>query len=131
MTSLLENELARNEKILKPDFTTKAGREFFVSYLYLKFKQILAYDSRNEPPIFKSVKSDFVQRFSKRLIHNPEKRILVGISGESASGKTTICNTIKLTTERLQLPVEILSADNYFRDISQLIREKGSFRFMG
>ena len=127
MTSLLEKELTRHDKILKPDFTTKSGREFFAIYLHARFKQILAYDSRNETPIIKSVKPDFINKFTKRLIINPQKRILIGISGESASGKTTICNTIKQTTERLKLPVEILSADNYFRDISKLIKKHGSF----
>ena len=70
---------------------------------------------------------DFIRKFTSRLINNPEKHFLIGISGESASGKTTICNTIKQSIERLNLPVEILSADNYFKDISQLIKEYGSF----
>lgn len=124
---LLEKELRRQDKILKPDFTTKSGREFFALYMHAQLKQIMAYDSKSETPIIKSVKPNFIQRFTKRLIMTPRKRILIGISGESASGKTTICNTIKKTTERLRLPVEILSADNYFRDISKLIKKHGSF----
>ncbi len=127
MTQLLEKELIKSDKILKPDFTTKSGREFFAVYLNSKFKQILAYDRQSKTPVFKSVKSDFIIKFMKRLINTPYKHVLIGISGESASGKTTICNTIKQTTERLNLPVEILSADNYFKDISKLIKEKGSF----
>ena len=127
MNSLIENELNKDEKILKPDFSTKTGREFLAIYLYNKFKQILAYDKTHETPIFKHVHPDFIPKFTKRLIHNPEKHFLIGISGESASGKTTICNTISLATERLNMPIEILSADNYFRDISALISKYGSF----
>ncbi len=127
MNFLLEKELSHNDKIMKPDFSTKAGREFLAVYLYNKFKQILNYDKNSETPIFKSIHPDFIPKFTKRLIHNPEKHFLIGISGESASGKTTICNTIKLATERLNMPIEILSADNYFRDISALISEYGSF----
>ena len=127
MNSLIENELNHKEKILKPDFSTKTGREFLAVYLYSKFKQILEYDKTNETPIFKHVKSDFMPKFTKRLIHNPEKHFLIGISGESASGKTTICNTIKQATERKNMPIEIMSADNYFRDISALISKYGSF----
>lgn len=125
MNSLLEK--SKSEKILKPDFSTKAGREFLAIYLYSKFKQIIEFDHNSQTPIFKSVHPNFISKFTRRIINNPEKHFLIGISGESASGKTTICNTIKLATERLNMPIEILSADNYFKDISALIREYGSF----
>lgn len=127
MNFLLEKESQHADKILKPDFSTRSGREFLAIYLYSKFKQILNYDRNSETPIFKSVHHDFINKFTRRLINNPEKHILIGISGESASGKTTICNTIKTATERHNMPVEILSADNYFRDISKLIKKYGSF----
>ena len=127
MISLNEKEIEIGEKILKPDFTKKTGREFFASYLNSKFQQILKYDKKNDTPVFKSIKPNFVNQFSERLINNPDKKILIGISGESASGKTTICNTIKQTVEKLNLPVEIISADNYFKDISKLIKKAGSF----
>ena len=127
MNSLLEKEVKHSTKILKPDFSTKSGREFMALYLHCKFKQILDYDKNSETPIFKSINPDFLSKFTKRLVNNPEKHILIGISGESASGKTTICNTIKNAIERLNLPIEILSADNYFKDISALIKEYGSF----
>ncbi len=127
METLLEKELNQNDKILKPDFSTKTGREFMAIYLYTKFKQILSYDRTSETPVFKHISPNFIPKFTKRLIHTPEKRILIGISGESASGKTTICNTIKKETERMNMPIEILSADNYFRDISALISQHGSF----
>lgn len=127
MNSLLEKEKIHNDKILKPDFSTKSGREFLAIYLNSKFKQILSYDRNSDTPIFKSIHPSFIPKFTKRLINNPEKHFLIGISGESASGKTTICNTIKLATERLNMPIEILSADNYFRDISALISKYGSF----
>ncbi len=127
MNFLLDKEFTQSDKIIKPDFSTKSGREFLAVYLHSKFNQILNYDRKNDNPIFKSINPDFLSKFTKRLINNPEKRFLIGISGESASGKTTICNTIKNVTEKLNMPVEILSADNYFNDISSLIKEYGSF----
>lgn len=125
MNFLLEKN--ENNVIEKPDFSTISGREAFAMYLYSKFQQILEYDKKSETPIFKHIKPDFVPKFTKRLIHNTEKHFLIGISGESASGKTTICNTIKNITEKLNMPIEIMSADNYFKDISKLIKEYGSF----
>ncbi len=127
MNFLLDKELNNAKRIKKPDFSTTAGREFLALYLHSKFEQILEYDSKSETPVFKKIHKEFIPKFTKRLIHNPEKHFLIGISGESASGKTTICNTIHLETERLNMPIEILSADNYFKDISSLIKEYGSF----
>jgi len=124
---LIQKELESTDKIMKPDFNQKTGRELLAFYLQSKFKQILAYDKKYEQPIFISVKPDFISKFSKRLINNPEKRFLVAITGESASGKSTICREIQNVISRLELPVSIVTTDNYFNDISELIKRCGSF----
>lgn len=124
---LIEKELNSDDKILKPDFNQKTGREFLAFYLQSKFKQVLAFDNKAPQPIFIDIKHDFIQRFSKRLIHQPSKKIMVGITGESASGKSTICNKIKSVIEKFNMPVTILNTDNYFNDISDLIKKYGSF----
>lgn len=127
MISLIEKENNNTDKILKPDFNQKTGRELLAFYLQSKFKQILAYDRKYHTPIFLDVRPDFISKFSKRLINNPHKRILIGITGESACGKSTICKQIKSTIEGLKLPASIISSDNYFNDISELIKQYGDF----
>jgi len=127
ISHLIKKEINSNDKILKPDFSQKTGRELLAFYLQTKFKQVLAFDSKLEKPLFVEVKYDFIQKFSKRLITNPEKRIMIGITGESASGKSTICKTIANVIEGFDLPVTILTTDNYFNDISELIKKHGSF----
>ncbi|MBR6098916.1 AAA family ATPase [bacterium] len=127
MKSLIEKELNSSDKILKPDFNLKSGRELLAFYLHSKFHQILTYDQKCSTPLFKDVNPNFVSRFSRRLIDNPSKRILIGITGESASGKSTICREIKKTIEQFNLPVSVLSTDNYFNDISKEIKEYGGF----
>ncbi len=127
MQLLIEKELNSDDKILKPDFNSKTGRELLAFYLQAKFKQILAYDKKCPTPIFKEVNPNFISRFTKRLINNPTRRLLIGINGESASGKSTICRQIKQTIEQFSMPVSILSTDNYFNDISELIKKYGSF----
>ncbi len=124
---LIEKELNSTDKILKPDFTQKTGRELLAFYLQSKFKQVLSYDSKVKEPIFIDVKYDFIQKFSRRLISNPSKRIMIGITGESASGKSTICKEISNVIKRFNMPVTILTTDNYFNDISELIKIYGSF----
>lgn len=114
-------------KIKKPDFSTKEGRGMMAYILQKEFEHILSIDKDAKTPFVKSVKDDFVQRFTKRIIENPEKKIMIGICGESASGKTTICEHIKQSVDKFGLPVEIISTDNYFNDISALINECGGF----
>ena len=124
---LIEKELNSNDKILKPDFNQKTGRELLAFYLQSKFKQVLSYDNSVPEPIFIDVKYDFIQKFSRRLISNPSKRIMIGITGESASGKSTICKELSNVITRFNMPVTILTTDNYFNDISNLIKKYGSF----
>ena len=79
ISHLIEKELTSSDKILKPDFNQKTGRELLAFYLQSKFKQVLAYDNKAAEPIFVEVRYDFIQKFSRRLIQNPNKRIMIGI----------------------------------------------------
>ena len=125
--NLIEKEVNSTDKIFKPDFSQKTGRELLAFYLQTKFKQVLSYDKKAEKSVIVEIKSDFISRFTRRLINNPQKRILIGITGESASGKSTICNEITNFISRFEQPVAIVRTDNYFRDISELIKKYGSF----
>ena len=127
MKALIDKELNNDDKLLKLDMSKKSSRELYVFYLQSKFAKLFEYDKESSSSIIKSVKSDFVQRFSNRLINNPNKRILIGISGASASGKSTICKTIREISDKLQLPISVISTDNYFKDISELIKKFGNF----
>ena len=127
MLSLIEKENNTTDKILKPDFNQKTGRELLAFYLQSKFKQILSYDRKYHTPIFLDVRPDFISRFSKRIINNPQKRLLIGITGESACGKSTICRQAKETIQQMNLPISVISTDNYFNDISDLIKQYGTF----
>lgn len=127
MLVLSEKELNTNDRIYKPDFNTRSGRELLAFYLQTKFRQLYLYDKKQENPVLNLVNPNFVERFARRLINNPSKKLLIGITGESASGKSTICHEIKSVIEKLSMPVTVLSTDNYFNDISALISKYGSF----
>lgn len=127
MQILLEKELNSSDRLLKPDFNSRSGREFLAFYLHTKLKQLIACDSHQEHPMIVEMNPNFPNAFSRRLITNPTKRFLIGITGESASGKSTICKSIKTVINELSMPVAILSTDNYFNDISALIEKAGSF----
>ena len=127
MQLVIGKELNSNDKIYKPDFNSKSGRELLAFYLQTKFKQIFLFDKKQDTPIINNIHPDFINKFTKRIISQPTKRLLIGVTGESASGKSTICHEIKNVIEQLSMPVTILSTDNYFNDISVLINQYGSF----
>ena len=51
ISHLIQKELNSEDKILKPDFNQKTGRELLAFYLQSKFKQILVYDNKAIQPI--------------------------------------------------------------------------------
>ena len=104
LSHLIEEELNSEEKLLKPDFALKSGREILVKYLQTKFKQILEYDKQAKQPVFVEVRYNFLENFSQRLISNPDKKIMIGITGESASGKSTICRSISDVISHFGMP---------------------------
>ena len=122
---LLENQT--KDKIQKPNCQTRTGRSLLAFYLQTKFKQIINHDKKSDKQLIVDYKKDFLDNFTDRLINRPEDRILIALSGESASGKSTICKKIAECIEKLNLPITILSADNYFKDISHLIEKYGNF----
>ena len=124
---LIEQELHSNDKIIKPDFSQKKGRESNVYYLQAKFKQLIEFDKKASNPVFEYVSPDFMEKFFHRLVYNPEKRIMVGVTGESASGKSTLCKAMSNVIRSFKMPVSILATDNYFNDISDLIQKYGTF----
>lgn len=127
MKDLIDEKLNSDTKFLKPDMNQRSGRELFAVYLQSKLKQMLEYDKKTGHPMIKEVKPVFISKFSKRLINNPDKKILIAMCGASASGKSTICKTIADIAQKLDLPLSIVSTDNYFKDISDLIQKFGNF----
>lgn len=57
--------------------------------------------------------------------HKKNKRsvVLIALCGESAAGKTTLLNRLKAKNNN----ISVISADNYYKDISDLIERYGSF----
>ena len=86
---LLENQT--KDKIQKPNCQTRTGRSLLAFYLQTKFKQIINHDKKSDKQLIVDYKKDFLDSFTDRLINRPEDRILIALSGESASGKSTIC----------------------------------------
>ncbi len=123
--NLLESQT--KEKIQKPNCSTRSGRSLLAFYLQTKFKQIINHDKKSDKQMIIDYRKDFLDDFTNRLIDRPNDKILIALSGQSASGKSTICKKITECIKALNLPISILTADNYFNDISVLIQKYGNF----
>lgn len=107
--------------------TSRNERKLYAKDLISKYNKLIEIDGTQENPLFLEVNPSFATKLKKHITDNPNKPFLISIAGESASGKTTICDTIRQLSEQLGIPIELLSADNYFKDISELIKKHGSF----
>lgn len=84
----------------------------------------------NRESIIKALKPNFFDRLNGMMALN--RPVLIAISGESASGKTTFAKLIREQAARIQerrdnLILSTIKGDNYFNDISEGIKTYGSF----
>ena len=89
-------------------------------------RKVGSYETKQECKIFPK-NPNFIHRIAQKAIETPEKSIIIGLSGEFASGKSTIRRILEKTAEQLGFSIETIETDNYFNDISALINEYGSF----
>jgi|GEM_PF-1532362 len=117
MTATLIQELHTSrvsDKIQKPNFDTKAGRQFLAFYLSTKLKQIIAYDKKHEYNCIFAAGRDFLANFLKKIVDEPHNAIAIGIFGDDEcvfGQKITEC------AAELELPVIVT------RDFSALLDE--------
>ncbi len=92
-------------------------------------KKILEEDKKQRQPLFINVKESVIFNLARRALHEPETRFLIGIAGESASGKTTfVQNAIRscIAEERSDV-YTIICCDDYYYDWSNELKEAGSY----
>ena len=92
-------------------------------------KDILEEDRKQNQPLFLSINEKTIILIVKNILNNQKKHYLVGITGESASGKTTLVNNI---TEALRKKLfddtyTCISCDDYYIDTSKELEAAGSY----
>jgi uridine kinase len=67
--------------------------------------------------------------FARKVVQEKQKTFLVGIAGESASGKTTfVDNTVKACLkDHIEGVYTVISCDDYFHDTSKELKDAGSY----
>ncbi len=92
-------------------------------------KEILEDDRKQKQPLFLSVNETLLIKIIKTFLEDRNRQCLIGITGESASGKTTLVNYV-LKALRKKLFNETytsLCCDDYYKDTSLELKAAGSY----
>lgn len=92
-------------------------------------KEILEEDKKVEQPLFLKVEDDFIMSVARKVVQEKKKTFLIGITGESASGKTVfVDNTIEaVVREKKEGIYTVVRCDDYYKDTSKELIEAGSY----
>ena len=90
---------------------------------------ILREDQAQKQPLFLSINEQFLLKLVTGIVKNPQKSYVIGITGESASGKTTLVDNASkalLKDGRKDLFTTI-RCDDYYVDASEELKRAGSY----
>ncbi len=92
-----------------------------------KLNKIIEKDQSRKISVIKEVKPNFIKEVATKITDQPNKPILIGITGGSTSGKSTITNIIagkinenfKSSDANTLKPITIINGDMYYKDTSE------------
>ena len=92
-------------------------------------KEILEEDKKQEQPLFLKVADNFIMDIARKVVQEKKRTFLIGITGESASGKTVfVDNTIEaVVREKKEGIYTVIRCDDYYKDTSKELQEAGSY----
>ena len=92
-------------------------------------KEILEEDKKQEQPLFLKVSDDFILNIARQVVQEKKKTFIIGITGESASGKTVFAdNTIEaVVRDKKEGIYTVIRQDDYYKDTSKELIEAGSY----
>lgn len=100
-----------------------------ISNIVDTLKEILEEDKKQEQPLFLKVADDFILNIARKVVQEKKKTFLIGITGESASGKTVfVDNTIEaVVRDKREGIYTVIRQDDYYKDTSKELLEAGSY----
>jgi len=90
---------------------------------------VIAEDLNCPTPMFLKIKDGFVEKIAQKIVCNPQKSILIGVAGESASGKTTLAQKVLSACIKgnAREIYTIIPIDDYYHDVSEELTRAGSY----
>lgn len=100
-----------------------------ISNIVDTLKEILEEDKKQKQPLFLKVADDFILNIARKVVQEKKKTFLIGITGESASGKTVfVDNTIEaVVRDKKEGIYTVIRQDDYYKDTSKELQEAGSY----
>ena len=120
--STLERELSVKEN-------QKADMSLAVFKIVDGIKDILEEDRKQKQPLILSMNENLLIKTVKEFLQNNRQQCLIGITGESASGKTTLVNYVSkaLRKKLYNETYTSLCCDDYYKDTSEELKKAGSY----
>ena len=100
-----------------------------ISTIVDSLKSILEEDKKQVQPLFLKISDDLIMDIARKVVHEKKKTFLIGITGESASGKTVfVDNTIKACVKNKKEGIyTVIRCDDYYKDTSKELKDAGSY----
>lgn len=100
-----------------------------ISNIVDSLKQILEEDRRQEQPLFLKISDNLIMNIARKVVQEKKQTFLIGITGESASGKTVfVDNTIKACVkDKTEGIYTVIRCDDYYKDTSKELKDAGSY----
>ncbi len=111
------------------DFYSKRHEMELITLIVEALKQIIEDDKREPQPLFIKISDNFIMNIARKVVQDKKRNFLIGIAGESASGKTTfVDNTVKACIkDEIDGVYTVIRCDDYFKDTSKELREAGNY----
>ena len=99
------------------------------SFIVESLKRILEEDKQEKQPLFLKTSDNLILNIARMVVQEKKKTFLIGITGESASGKTVfVDNTIKACIKDKQEGIyTVVRCDDYYKDTSKELKAAGSY----
>lgn len=100
-----------------------------ISNIVESLKRVLEEDKKEAQPLFLKTSDNLILNIARKVVQEKKKTFLIGITGESASGKTVfVDNTIKACVKDKKEGIyTVVRCDDYYKDTSKELQEAGSY----
>ena len=100
-----------------------------ISRIVDALKKVLEEDKYAVQPLFLRTSENLILNIARKVVQEKKKTFLIGITGESASGKTVfVDNTIKACIKEKKDGIyTVIRCDDYYKDTSKELKEAGSY----
>lgn len=121
--------MLRDFELTSYDFYSNRRDMEIISTIVDALNKILEEDKKEEQPLFLRISDNLIMDIARKVVQDKKKTFLIGITGESASGKTVfVDNTIKACVkDKTEGIYTVIRCDDYYKDTSQELKDAGSY----